>query len=55
MNIFPPEGVVTARVFLSPGQLLRTLGALRRNLARYEKKHGAVVEATVPRPDTYLN
>jgi len=55
MNIFPPEGVVTARVFLSPGQLRRTLSALRRNLARYEATHGAVVEATVPRTDTYLN
>jgi len=55
VNIFPPEGVVTARVFVSPDQIKRMIGALRENLNRYEAAHGTIIEARVPRPDSYLN
>jgi hypothetical protein len=55
INIFPPEGVVTARVFVSPDQVKRMIGTLRGNLGRYETAHGTIIEARVPRPDSYLN
>ena len=46
INLFPPEGVVNARVIVSPGHLKRMIRALSDNLARYEAKHGPIVEAT---------
>lgn len=52
LNVFPPQGVVNARVIVSPGHLKRMIRALGDNLARYEKRHGAVPEAAPPRPDT---
>jgi hypothetical protein len=55
INIFPPEGVVTARVFVSPAQLKRAIRALQDNLDRYEAAHGTIIEASVPRHDSYLN
>ncbi|MHC4428261.1 MAG: DUF3467 domain-containing protein [Planctomycetota bacterium] len=55
VNLFPPEGVVNARVIVSPGHLKRMIRALRDNLERYEKKHGPIVEATAPQPDGYPN
>jgi len=48
VNLFPPEGVVNARVIVSPGHLKRMIGALQDNLARYEKAHGTVTIAQVP-------
>jgi len=51
VNLFPPEGVVNARVIVSPGHLKRMIRALQDNLARYEAKHGAVEEAEPPHPD----
>lgn len=55
VNIFPPQGVVTARVFVSPDQLKRMIRALRENFDRYEAAHGTIIAAMVPRPDSYLN
>jgi hypothetical protein len=55
INVFPPEGVVTARVFVSPEQLKRMARALQDNFDRYEAAHGTIVEATVPRADSFLN
>lgn len=48
VNLFPPEGVVNARVIVSPGHLKRMIRALSDNLKRYERKHGPVVEAIAP-------
>jgi hypothetical protein len=48
LNVFPPEGVVNARVIVSPGHLKRMIRALQENLARYEGAHGAIVEAESP-------
>ena len=48
INLFPPEGVVNARVIVSPGHLKRMIRALRENLARYETSHGPIVEAAPP-------
>jgi len=48
VNLFPPEGMVTARVVTSPGHLKRIIKALRVNLNSYEKKFGIVQEAPEP-------
>jgi len=53
VNLFPPEGVVTARVIVSPGHLKRMIRALQENLARYEQTHGAVIEAQPPDPHPF--
>ena len=55
VNMFPPEGVVNARVIVSPGHLKRMIRALQENLARYETRHGTVVEAAAPDPGEPLN
>ena len=55
MNLFPPQGVVNARVIVSPGHLKRMIGALKDNLERYEARFGPIVEAAPPKPDTLVN
>jgi hypothetical protein len=45
INLFPPGGVVTSRVIVSPGHLKRMIRAMRENLDRYEAVHGPVIEA----------
>jgi hypothetical protein len=54
-NLFPPQGIVTARVIVSPGHLKRMIRALKDNLARYEARFGAVVEAAPPQTDMLQN
>ena len=51
INLFPPEGVVNARVIVSPGHLKRMIRALQDNLGRYENRFGKVIEAAAPKPD----
>ena len=51
INLFPPEGVVNARVIVSPGHLKRMIRALQDNLGRYENRFGQVIEAAAPKPD----
>jgi len=51
VNVFPPEGVVNARVIVTPGNLKRMIRALRDNMARYEKQYGPIIEAAPPSPD----
>ncbi|NIM01302.1 MAG: DUF3467 domain-containing protein [Acidobacteria bacterium] len=48
VNLFPPEGVVNARVIVSPGHLKRMIRALSDNLNRYESRHGMIIEASDP-------
>ena len=40
VNLFPPQGVVNARVIVSPGHLKRMIRALQENLSRYETRFG---------------
>jgi len=54
VNLFPPEGIVNARVIVSPGHLKRMIRALSDNLSRYEANFGQVIEASPP-PDKVLN
>ncbi len=55
LNLFPPQGVVNARVIVSPGHLKRMIRALRENLSRYETRHGPIIEAEPPGTDTVKN
>jgi hypothetical protein len=55
INLFPPEGVVNARVIVSPGHLKRMIRALSDNLARYERKFGPIIEASAPESDPMSN
>jgi hypothetical protein len=52
INLFPPGGVVTSRVIVSPGHLKRMIRALRENLERYESVHGPLLEADPPSDPT---
>lgn len=55
LNLFPPEGVVNARVIVSPGHLKRMIRALRENLSRYETRYGPILEAEPPQTDELKN
>ena len=55
VNLFPPEGVVNARVIVSPGHLKRMIRALQENLRKYEAEHGQILEAPAPKPDQFQN
>lgn len=48
INVCPPEGIVNARVVVSPGHLKRMVSALTENLARYEQRFGAVTTSEPP-------
>lgn len=45
MNILPPNGIVNARVIVSPGHMKRLANALMDNLKKYEGQFGAIKEA----------
>ena len=55
INLFPPQGVVNARVIVSPGHLKRMIRALSENLSRYENRFGPILEADPPQPDELTN
>ena len=40
LNIFPPAGIATARVIVSPSHMKRILATLDENLKSYEKEFG---------------
>jgi len=48
MNLFPPKGMVNARIFLSPGHLKRVIGVLTNSLKQYEDKFGKIEVAKTP-------
>jgi hypothetical protein len=50
INVCPPEGIVNARVIVSPGHLKRMVAALAENLTRYEQRFGPVTTSEAP-PD----
>ncbi len=52
LNVFPPEGIVNARIITSPGHLKRMIRALSDNLARYESRHGEVPDTPAPDSST---
>jgi hypothetical protein len=48
INVIPPQGIVTARVIISPGHMKRIIKALSENVRRYETQFGEIVEAPEP-------
>jgi hypothetical protein len=48
MNLFPPSGIVSSRVIMSPGHMKRFIAALEDNLKRYEEQFGKIKESQTP-------
>jgi len=48
MNLFPPQGVVTNRIFISPGHMKRMIAVLTATMKKYEDQIGQIKEATAP-------
>lgn len=48
MTLFPPKGVIGARVIISPGHAKRLLSALQENIARYEQAFGEIPNESPP-------
>lgn len=48
MNLFPPSGIVTARVIVSPGHLKRIAQAMNDNLKKYETQYGKIESLETP-------
>lgn len=48
MNLFPPSGIVTSRVIVSPQHMKRIVAALQENLKRYEDQFGKVEARAIP-------
>jgi hypothetical protein len=48
MNLFPPQGIITNRVFVSPGHMKRMITVLSGALKKYEDQFGTVKEASAP-------
>lgn len=55
LNVCPPEGIVNARVIVSPGHLKRMVSALAENLGRYEQRFGAVTVSEAPPDSKFQN
>jgi hypothetical protein len=48
MNIFPPSGVLSARVFISPSHMKRMVSAMQENLKRFEEQYGKIEPGPAP-------
>ncbi len=48
MNLFPPTGIITSRVILSPGHMKRIVAALADNLKKYEDQFGSIKASEGP-------
>lgn len=48
MNLFPPTGMLTSRVILSPGHAKRIAGALADNIKKYEQQFGEIKASKGP-------
>ncbi len=48
MNLFPPAGIVTSRVIISPAHMKRIALALEDNLKLYEEQFGKIKAAAAP-------
>jgi len=48
MTIFHPQGILGARVIVSPSHAKRIVNALNDNIIKYEKKFGVIEEAEAP-------
>lgn len=48
LNIFPPTGVLNARIIVSPSHFKRMLKAMEENMKNFEEQHGNVAESEIP-------
>ena len=48
MNLFPPAGMLNARIIVSPSHFKRLSLAIDENLKRYEHEYGTISLAVVP-------
>jgi len=48
LNIVPPQGIVGARVFMSPGHAKRMVDVLQANISKYEEQYGKIDVAKEP-------
>lgn len=48
------QGIVTAKVFLSPGHTKRLLAVLAENVKKYEQQFGTIAEAQTPSAGTEI-
>ncbi|MBX4191498.1 MAG: DUF3467 domain-containing protein [Candidatus Doudnabacteria bacterium] len=48
MNLFPPQGIVSNRIFVSPGHMKRMITALSGALKKFEEQFGTIKEASGP-------
>ncbi len=42
MNVFPPQGIVNARIITNPSHIKRIVAALTDNIQKYEAQFGAI-------------
>jgi hypothetical protein len=55
INVCPPEGIVNARLIVSPGHLKLMVAALAENLSRYEQRFGTVTTSEAPPDPKFQN
>lgn len=48
MNLFPPQGIISSRIFVSPGHMKRMVAVLSDTLKRYEGQFGEIQAAKAP-------
>lgn len=51
MNLMPPQGIVNARIYISPGHAKRLAAALADNVRRYEEQFGKLEATETPAPE----
>ena len=51
MSMMPPQGIVSARVYLSPAHTKRLAMALMDNVKKYEDQFGKIAESVQPSPE----
>jgi len=55
MSIFPPKGLLGARLIMTPGTMKRVTLAMQENLARYEQQYGEIKLAAPPDPQMFTH
>ncbi|MCL5667015.1 MAG: DUF3467 domain-containing protein [Patescibacteria group bacterium] len=48
MSLFPPAGILSSRVIVSPSHMKRIVAALQDNLQKYEQQFGKIKESQAP-------
>ncbi len=51
VNVMPPQGIVNARVYLSPAHAKRLAKALLDNVSRYEQQFSKIEEGLASAPE----